>query len=72
MVFDGDNVYLYVKEEKGYNASNVGSNHNGKFAITTDLGNTLIVQLNQDGTVSGANGATCSHVSSMYGTALVE
>ncbi len=67
MVWDGDTVYLYfmakANEDGTGNWSSLtwsGPNSNGMFAITTDLGNTLLVQLkNENGkpVVSGVDGA---------------
>jgi hypothetical protein len=48
MVFDGDYVYLYVEEGKGGDASGAGTHSNGQFAITTDLGHELMIQLHND------------------------
>lgn len=70
MVFDGDWVYIYIKENKGWNAGGAGSNGNGKFAITTDLGRTLIVDLESDGTVRGIDGADCRHVGPQWEIAI--
>lgn len=70
LVFDGDMVYIYIKEAPGCDASNCGTHQNGQYAIVTDLNKTLLVQLNQDGTVSGINGATASHVGSQWEIAI--
>lgn len=64
MVFDGDYVYIYLREVPGMNAGSAGSHGNGNYAITTDLGRTLLIDLESDGTVIGIEGATCVH----YGT----
>ena len=68
MVFDGDSVYIYIKEGAGGSAANAGANGNGIYAITTDLGRTLTFQLKSDGTVavSGPEAATASHVGSQW------
>lgn len=68
MVFDGDNVYIYIKEGAGGSAAGAGSHGNGLYAITTDLGRTLTFQLNNDGTVSvnAPETATASHVGSQW------
>lgn len=68
MVFDGDNVYIYIKEGAGGSAAGAGSHSNGMYAITTDLGRTLTFQLNGDGTVSvnAPQAATASHVGSQW------
>ena len=70
MVFDGDTVYIYIKEAPGGDASNCGTHQNGQYAIVTDLNKTLLVQLNQDGTVSGIEGATASHVGAQWEIAI--
>lgn len=70
MVFDGDYVYLYVKEAPGQHASGAGSHSNGQFVIKTDLGRELLVQLNRENTVSGVDGATCSHVGNQWEIAI--
>ncbi len=61
MVFDGDYVYLYLREQPGMNAAAAGSHGNGNYAITTDLGRTLLIDLESDGTVRGIDGAMCVH-----------
>lgn len=68
MVFDGDNIYIYIKEGAGGSAAGAGSHGNGLYAITTDLGRTLTFQLNNDGTVSvnAPEAATASHVGSQW------
>lgn len=61
MVFDGDYVYVYLRERPGMNAGSAGSHGNGTYAITTDLGRTLLIDLEADGTVAGIEGAQCVH-----------
>ena len=61
MVFDGDYVYIYLREYPGMNAGSAGSHGNGNFAITTDLGRTLLIDLESNGTVNGLDGAKCTH-----------
>ena len=51
MVFDGDYVYLYLDEHQPGSASWSGNGNNGNFAITTDLGNVMIVSVKYDGSV---------------------
>jgi hypothetical protein len=70
MVFDGDWVYIYIKENTGCSASGAGSHGNGKYAITTDLGRTLVFQLGSDGTISGQEGASAQHVGSQWEIAI--
>lgn len=67
MVFDGDKVYIYLKEAEHTNGGyNAGSHSNGQYAITTDLGNTLLVQLTYGGEVSGLDGAEAAHVGGQW------
>lgn len=68
MVFDGDSVYIYIRENK--NAANAGLASNGKYAITTDTGRETIFQLNNDGTVSGIEGVTSAHVGNQWEIAI--
>ena len=70
MVFDGDYVYLYIKEKPGMNAAGAGSHSNGKFAITTDLGRTMLVDLESNGTVAGISGAQCAHTGTQWEIAI--
>lgn len=70
MVFDGDMVYIYIKEAQGGDAAHAGLQHNGHFVITTDTGKTLLIQLNDDGTVSGIDGATSAHVGTEWEIAI--
>jgi uncharacterized protein (TIGR04145 family) len=51
MVFNGDYVYLYLDEHQPGAASWSGNGNSGNFAITTDLGNVMIVHVNADGSV---------------------
>lgn len=66
MVWDGDYIYLYfMAQGEGYGIGNwasvtgAGPYNNGQFAITTDLGKTLLIQLSSDGggSVKGVDGA---------------
>lgn len=66
VVFDGDQVYIYLKECEGGSAAGAGSHGNGNYAITTDLGRTLLFQLTSDGTVRGVEGAKAQHVGSQW------
>ena len=61
-VFDGDWLYLYIKDGKDGNASGAGSHSNGKFAITSDLGYEADIQLSTAPAVSGVNGAQIAYV----------
>lgn len=51
-VFDGDYIYLYLKDGENSSADGAGMASNGKYSITTDTGRQLVFQLlrNQKGT----------------------
>ena len=69
-VFDGDTLYFYVDACLNYTASMAGDSNNGKFAITTDLGYTMLFQLlNSDSApkISGVTGAKIAHGDLTYG-----
>lgn len=67
VVFDGDYVYIYIKDGPGGDASGAGTHSNGNWAITTDLGRTLMLKLNKDGSVtSKAAGIQSIHVGSQW------
>ena len=69
-VIDKDYVYIYIKDDGSNSATWAGPNHNGKYAITTDLGRTLVFQLTEDGAVVGADGATSNHTGSQWEIAI--
>lgn len=56
MVFDGDMVYIYLKESST-SAGGAGSHRNGKFSISTDLGKETLFTLGWNSSVSGIGGA---------------
>lgn len=62
MMFDGDYVYVYVKDGADGSASGAGTHSNGRYSITTDLGNELVFQLDSKGYVNGVDGVDCRHV----------
>lgn len=62
MVFDGDYVYIYIKDGDDGSASGAGTHSNGKYSIKTDLGNELVFQLTQTGDINGIDSAECKHV----------
>ena len=67
MVFDGDAVYIYLKEVEHTNgAYNSGSHGNSKFSISTDLGNELLFSLNENGTVNGIEDVDVRHVGALW------
>lgn len=59
MVWDGERIYIYMMSDSpNWNSlSWSGPHSNGKFVITTDLGRTLLFQVNGDGSISGVDGA---------------
>lgn len=69
-VWDGDTFYVYLGESSYGGASMCGLHRNGVFALTSDLGNQLLFQLNWDGSVSGVDGATARHVGSQWEVAI--
>lgn len=69
-VIESDYVYIYLKDDGSNSATWAGPNHNGKYAITTDLGRTLVFQLTEDGAVVGANGAFANHTGSQWEIAI--
>lgn len=68
MVFDGNSVFIYVKDGAGGTAAGAGSHSNGNYAITTDLGNQLLLHFQQDGSVTSetASGIVSRHVGSEW------
>ena len=67
MVLDGDYVYIYIKDGPGGSAAGAGTHSNGNWAITTDLGRTLMMKLNADGSVtSKAKNIQSVHVGNQW------
>ena len=66
MVFDGGYVYVYIKDGINGDASGAGTHSNGKYSITTDLGNELVFQLDSRGYVNGVDGVDCRHVGEQW------
>jgi hypothetical protein len=69
-MIESDYVYIYIKDDGSNSATWAGPNHNGKYAITTDLGRTLVFQLTEDGAVVGADGAVSNHTGSQWEIAI--
>lgn len=69
-VIESDYVFIYLKDDGSNSATWAGPNHNGKYAITTDLGRTLVFQLTEDGAVVGAEGAVANHTGSQWEIAI--
>ena len=70
MVWDGDWVYLYLEsvDSNPVSMTGAGPSGNGKFAITTDLGNQTLVDLSQaPNRVLGIDGATIAANSTTWG-----
>ncbi len=70
MVFDGDYVYIYIKDGNSGSASGAGSHSNGQYSIKTDLGNELVFQLTDDGNIKGIDDARCVHVGKQWEIAI--
>ena len=69
-VYDGDWLYLYIKDGKGSNASGAGTHSNGKYAIKSDLGYETDIQLSTAPAVSGVDGAQVAYVGSEWEIAI--
>ena len=69
-VIEKDYVYIYIKDDGSNSATWAGPKHNGKYAITTDLGRTLVFQLTESGAVVGADGAIANHTGSQWEIAI--
>ncbi len=70
-----DYVYIYVSSPSGDGANAesatwAGTHGNGKFAITTDLGKTYLIQVTQDGGLNGSDDATVVHNGSQWEIAI--
>ena len=70
MMFDGDYVYVYIRDGVSGSASGAGTHSNGKYSITTDLGNGLVFQLDSKGYVNGVDGVDCRHVGNQWEIAI--
>lgn len=68
-VFDGDYLYLYVKEQEIGSATGAGSSSNGKYTIYTDLGRHTTFQLRKDH-IEGIDGAKVSYSNRQYEIAI--
>lgn len=60
MVFDGDYVYIYIKDGETSSAYGAGSHSNGMYTIKSDMGNEMVFQLTQDGDINGVDKANVS------------
>ncbi len=62
VVWDGDMIYIKLRTESSDVGAVTGAGDwgNGQYAITTDLGNQLLVQVKRDGSIGGVNGATAA------------
>ncbi|MDO4499864.1 MAG: hypothetical protein Q4B60_01175 [Erysipelotrichaceae bacterium] len=71
MVFDGDMVYIYIKEGAWRGAYQAGMKSNGRWEITTDLGRHIVFQFNETNTeVSGLPGISAKHVGAEWEIAI--
>lgn len=69
-VWDGDWMYLYIEEGEGKSAAGAGTHSNGKYAISSDLGDNVLFQLGWDSSISGVDGAQVSHVGAQWEIAI--
>lgn len=65
VVFDGDFVYIYIKEISDGSAAWSGESSNGKYTIYTDLGRHTTFKLNKD-SIEGIEGARMVHSNYQY------
>lgn len=70
MVFDGDYVYIYIKDGDTGSAYGAGSHSNGMYTIKSDMGNEMVFQLTQDGDINGVDKAECKHVGKQWEIAI--
>lgn len=68
-VFDGDYLYLYIKEQTNGSATGAGDNSNGKYTIYTDLGRHTTFQLRKD-RIEGIDGAKVFYSNKQYEIAI--
>ena len=66
MVFDGDYVYIYIKDGETSSAYGAGSHSNGMYTIKSDMGNEMVFQLTQSGDINGVDKAECKHVGKQW------
>ncbi len=69
-VWDGDWMYLYIEEGEGQSAAGAGTHSNGKYSISSDLGDNVLFQLGWDSSISGVDGAQVSHVGTQWEIAI--
>ncbi len=72
VVFDGDYVYIYLKDGENGSAAGAGVASNGRYSITTDTGRQLVFQVSASngGTVNGVAGATAKYFGSEWEIAI--
>lgn len=70
MVFDGDYVYIYIKDGETSSAYGAGSHSNGMYTIKSDMGNEMVFQLTQDGDINGVDKTECKHVGKQWEIAI--
>lgn len=69
-VFDGDRLYFYLDAAQNYTAGMASDTNNGKYAVTTDLGYTMLFQMTNASSkpeISGVNGAEIAYSDLTYG-----
>lgn len=68
-VFDGDYLYLYIREKETGSATGSGQSSNGKYTIYTDLGRHTTFSLRKDH-IEGIDGAKVSYSNQQYEIAI--
>ena len=70
MVFDGDYVYIYIKDGETSSAYGAGSHSNGMYTIKSDMGNEMVFQLTQDGDINVRDKAEYKHFGKQWEIAI--
>ena len=62
-IFDGDYVYIYLRDGETGTAAGAGEFSNGRFSIVTDTGRTLTFEVKAEngGSIAGVEGATACY-----------
>lgn len=68
-VFDGDYLYIYMKETEDGALTSSGEHSDGKFTVLTDTGRNTIFKLNKD-SIETIDGATVAHSNYQYEIAI--
>ncbi len=71
-IFDGDYVYIYLRDGEDGCAAGAGIHSNGRFSIVTDTGRTLTFEVNAEngGSIAGVEGATAAYFGDQWEIAI--